>query len=267
MRVAYNKGVPVPEGWLLDGAGRPTTEPGAIYREPRGTILPLGGPQAYKGFGIGLLLDMLAGGLSGLPRSRPEKRPQRQRRALHRPGHRRFCRGRPFSPRGRRLGRGGADMSSSRGSNRNHVAGRSGRKERARRQNAGIPLDDGTWNSSPILRSSYRWRCPDHELERITWDRTIPFADSILRAPASIHAFSKPHFIRRHAQLGFLGRHLVEVDQFDEEALVRFARFDRHRRCCRPLTWRCGGRSSFPSFRLRRDTRCTWLPGSAGRAV
>src|SRR5262249_33445839 len=30
------------------------------------------GPQAYKGFGLGLLLDMLAGGLSGAPCSRPE---------------------------------------------------------------------------------------------------------------------------------------------------------------------------------------------------
>jgi uncharacterized oxidoreductase len=72
VRVAFNKGVPVPEGWLLDAAGRPTTDPGVLYRDPRGTIQPLGGEQAYKGFGIGLLLDMLAGGLTGAPCSRPE---------------------------------------------------------------------------------------------------------------------------------------------------------------------------------------------------
>src|SRR5439155_17451419 len=71
VRVAFNKGVPAPEGWLLDAAGQPTTDPGVLYREPRGTILPLGGNQAYKGFGLGLLLDMLAGGLSGAPCSRP----------------------------------------------------------------------------------------------------------------------------------------------------------------------------------------------------
>src|SRR5262249_9152949 len=42
-----------------------TTDPGVLYNEPRGTILPFGGPQAYKGFGLGLVLDMLVGGLSG----------------------------------------------------------------------------------------------------------------------------------------------------------------------------------------------------------
>lgn len=72
VRVCFNKGVPVPEGWLLDAEGRPTTDPGVLYSEPRGTIRPLGGEQAYKGFGLGLLLDMLAGGLSGAPCSRPE---------------------------------------------------------------------------------------------------------------------------------------------------------------------------------------------------
>ncbi len=71
VRVLYNKGQPVPSGWLLDADGQPTTDAGVLYREPRGSILPLGGPQAYKGFGIGLLLDMFAGGLSGAPCSHP----------------------------------------------------------------------------------------------------------------------------------------------------------------------------------------------------
>jgi uncharacterized oxidoreductase len=71
VRVAFQKGEPVPEGWLLDSAGRPTTDPGVLYKEPRGTILPLGGAQAYKGFGLSLLLDALAGGLSGGDCSRP----------------------------------------------------------------------------------------------------------------------------------------------------------------------------------------------------
>jgi hypothetical protein len=43
---------PAPPGWLLDERGQPTTDPGVLYREPRGSILPLGGAQAYKGFGI-----------------------------------------------------------------------------------------------------------------------------------------------------------------------------------------------------------------------
>jgi hydroxycarboxylate dehydrogenase B len=56
---------PVPEGWLLDPEGRPTTDPSVLYSTPRGSILPMGGAQAYKGFGLALVLDMLTGGLSG----------------------------------------------------------------------------------------------------------------------------------------------------------------------------------------------------------
>lgn len=55
----------VPEGWLLDHLGRPTTDPSVLYDAPKGTILPLGGDQSYKGFGLGLILDIWAGGLSG----------------------------------------------------------------------------------------------------------------------------------------------------------------------------------------------------------
>jgi uncharacterized oxidoreductase len=56
---------PVPEGWLLDPQGRPTTDPSVLYNPPLGSILPMGGAQAYKGFGLALVLDMLSGGLSG----------------------------------------------------------------------------------------------------------------------------------------------------------------------------------------------------------
>jgi uncharacterized oxidoreductase len=56
---------PVPEGWLLDHRGQPTTDPSVLYEPPMGTILPLGGAQSYKGFGLGLILDLWAGGLSG----------------------------------------------------------------------------------------------------------------------------------------------------------------------------------------------------------
>jgi LDH2 family malate/lactate/ureidoglycolate dehydrogenase len=56
---------PVPEGWLLDHRGEPTTDPSVLYEPPLGTILPLGGAQSYKGFGLSLILDLWAGGLSG----------------------------------------------------------------------------------------------------------------------------------------------------------------------------------------------------------
>ncbi len=66
VRVHYIDGKrPVPAGWLLDPAGKPTTDPSVLYEPPLGSILPMGGAQAYKGFGLGLVLDMLSGGLSG----------------------------------------------------------------------------------------------------------------------------------------------------------------------------------------------------------
>lgn len=65
----------VPEGWLLDHKGRPTTDPAVLYEPPLGTILPLGGAQSYKGFGLALILELWAGGLSGGRCSEPEARP------------------------------------------------------------------------------------------------------------------------------------------------------------------------------------------------
>lgn len=65
MRVARAAHEPVPLGWLQDSEGNPTTDPFAPLATPRATLLPFGGEQAYKGFGLGLLFDILVGGLSG----------------------------------------------------------------------------------------------------------------------------------------------------------------------------------------------------------
>jgi len=72
VRVHYFNGKkPVPDGWLLDGKGHPTTDPSVLYEPPLGSILPMGGAQAYKGFGLALVLDMLSGGLTGGRSSHP----------------------------------------------------------------------------------------------------------------------------------------------------------------------------------------------------
>lgn len=62
VRVAQIAGRMCPDGWLLDAHGQPTNDPATRFADPPGTILPMGG---YKGFGLGLLLDILVGGLSG----------------------------------------------------------------------------------------------------------------------------------------------------------------------------------------------------------
>ena len=52
-------------GWALDVDGRPTTSPDAALRA---SLLPLGGTEeaaGYKGYGLGLVVDMLTGVLGG----------------------------------------------------------------------------------------------------------------------------------------------------------------------------------------------------------
>ena len=73
VRVAFQKGEPVPAGWIQNSRGEPTTNPADLYADPPGSILPFGGDQPYKGFGLGLMLDALAGGLSGGECSRPDR--------------------------------------------------------------------------------------------------------------------------------------------------------------------------------------------------
>ncbi len=65
IRVATNLGKPLPEGWIIDTAGRPTTDPQVYWNEPRGAILPLGGPLGHKGYALSMMMELCAGGLSG----------------------------------------------------------------------------------------------------------------------------------------------------------------------------------------------------------
>ncbi len=65
IRVAALSGSECPSGWLQDADGNPTGDPTTRTAEPPGSILPMGGEQGYKGFGLGLMFDFLVGGLSG----------------------------------------------------------------------------------------------------------------------------------------------------------------------------------------------------------
>ncbi len=60
LQVARNKGVPVPEGTIVDKAGNPTTDPADFYAG--GALLTIAG---HKGHGLNILADLLAGTLSG----------------------------------------------------------------------------------------------------------------------------------------------------------------------------------------------------------
>ena len=66
MRLLRNRGEDAPPGMLIDAEGLPTTKVDAYYGPPAGAILPLGFPQSgHKGYGLSVLVDILAGSLSG----------------------------------------------------------------------------------------------------------------------------------------------------------------------------------------------------------
>ena len=56
--------------WVLDAAGAATDDPGALFTEPPGTILPLGGlDSGHKGFALGLLVEAMTAALGGFGRA------------------------------------------------------------------------------------------------------------------------------------------------------------------------------------------------------
>src|SRR6056297_3045211 len=57
--MAKAAGEPIPEGWAVDAEGRPTTDPEAALA---GSLVSMGG---YKGWGFGLMAELLAAGMTG----------------------------------------------------------------------------------------------------------------------------------------------------------------------------------------------------------
>lgn len=65
-------GKKLPGDWLIDHRGQPTNDPGQLFNEPKGALLPLGGIDAgYKGFGLALIIEAMTAGLAGHGRADP----------------------------------------------------------------------------------------------------------------------------------------------------------------------------------------------------
>lgn len=59
VKTAAQRGETMPEGWMIDHQGRPLTDP---TRASEGLLVPIGG---YKGYGLALVIGLLAGSLNG----------------------------------------------------------------------------------------------------------------------------------------------------------------------------------------------------------
>jgi LDH2 family malate/lactate/ureidoglycolate dehydrogenase len=59
VKAKAQRGEAMPEGWMIDREGKPLTDP---RRADQGFLLPIGG---YKGYGLALVVGLLAGTLNG----------------------------------------------------------------------------------------------------------------------------------------------------------------------------------------------------------
>ena len=62
IRVYRARGESLPDGWILDKDGRPSNDPNDFYNG--GSVLPIGGPAAHKGYALAFMTDIFGGILS-----------------------------------------------------------------------------------------------------------------------------------------------------------------------------------------------------------
>ena len=73
LEVYNKKGIPTPEGWIVDENGQDTTDAGRVIQniinKAGGGILPLGGSKeitgSHKGYGLGMIVEILTGIIAG----------------------------------------------------------------------------------------------------------------------------------------------------------------------------------------------------------
>ena len=65
LRDYFYREAALPPDVIIDAAGQPTRNVKDFYGPPRGGILPLGAAAGHKGYALGVMIEMLAGGLTG----------------------------------------------------------------------------------------------------------------------------------------------------------------------------------------------------------
>jgi len=157
IRAAYLAGRQCPPGWMQDTSGNPTTDPAARLFEPLGALLPMGGAQGYKGFGLGLVFDMLVAGMSGgyCPPAEPSAKVANNV-LLVAWNPERFAGREHFVREAERIIDYVRSATLQPGVDRIRLPGDRSRETRMRRAEHGIPLDDGTWQTLTTLAGRLR---------------------------------------------------------------------------------------------------------------
>ena len=161
VRVQQHRKEAVPEGWILDSAGMPTTNVDDFYADPPGALLPFGGIAAQKGFGLSLVVDILSGALSGAGCTREDET---------RPGNGIFVTviniasfvGLPgFNEEADRFVKYIKSAQKSPGVEEIFVPGERGFRERERRERDGIYVEEETWEQIKTIAERYQVEIAD----------------------------------------------------------------------------------------------------------
>ena len=146
LRVAHNKGVKIPHGWLIDHNGNPTDDPRWGVLQPLGAMLTFG---EHKGYGLAVACELLGGALTGGGVTDYENKTQR--RVLNGMlsiliDPQRLGTMDAFARDTRSFLKWLRESRTAPGSDRVCIAGEPEREYRAKREREGIPVDQETWN-------------------------------------------------------------------------------------------------------------------------
>jgi uncharacterized oxidoreductase len=143
VRQLQMRGEAAPSGWLMDATGEATTDPASLFAKPPGALLPAG---RHRGYALSLMVEVLAGILSGAGFARPDPGPEEMNGifilALD-PA--RFV---PLDQFRSQVDQLTAYMKTSRpmpGVGPVHVPGEKSREETERRRRQGLVLNQETW--------------------------------------------------------------------------------------------------------------------------
>jgi hydroxycarboxylate dehydrogenase B len=62
IRVAHDSGKQVPDAWIIDSEGQPSSDPGVMFRQPLGALRAF---AEHKGYALCLMAELMSGALSG----------------------------------------------------------------------------------------------------------------------------------------------------------------------------------------------------------
>ena len=145
IRVKQNRNEALSKGWLINSDGEPTTNPNEFYETTPAAILPFGGIAAHKGFGLSVIVDLLAGALTGAGCSRSSDARVGNGLFVHVMNVASFREFPGFSAEIERFINYIKSAKRAAGVDEILMPGERGWDEQRKRKQEGIPIDDETW--------------------------------------------------------------------------------------------------------------------------